>query len=617
MRFFISIRLKKIAQLFLILFGSANNLWSDHANNHLTGLKPMSEEQIQGIKQSWSQIIGVRPTQLGLDRINTYANKMGLLLDNTLSPANYKNEFIKIQYGKSQPKLLPSQKFTLPSSVNNSLLPSFPNIGDQGAEGSCVAFAATYYQGTHELGLANGYDNKDDQATVLSPRWTYNMINFGNDGGSWPNDAYTLMARNGAPSIIQTPYQAGNYLFWDLNTQHWIDAISNRTSEASYISNLNDPSSSAISLIKETLNNGHVVTFATYFYSWVFTQVKNDPSDSSDDSHVGELAASYMNGYWGGHFVTIVGYDDNVWIDVNNNNQVDPGEKGAFLVANSWGSSWGNNGFVWISYDAFYSASQVPNGPTDRVPAAGAMGNLAVSISSKAPYYTPSLYAEFTVNQVRRNEIAIGGGISTTDQTTPTATFNSGAIANQGGSLRFDGSNSSDPLPATFALDLSDLLEAGISENQRFWLTTSDVAGGSPTTISSYSLVDTVHGKSISKDTDLPAVFDNARSELYIDYTFNDDPGPDMPPTVQFYFPPDGAVIRGELLISVVAIDDKQVSLVEIFVDNYLCSLQTVSPYTASVDTTKLTNGSHTLKAVTYDNSNNVTVNSITITVEN
>ena len=43
---------------------------------------------------------------------------------------------------------------------------------------------------------------------------------------------------------------------------------------------------------------------------------------------------------YGGHAVTVVGYDDNKY-------------GGAFLIQNSWGESFGDNGFVWVTYDDF------------------------------------------------------------------------------------------------------------------------------------------------------------------------------------------------------------------------------------------------------------------------
>ena len=50
----------------------------------------------------------------------------------------------------------------------------------------------------------------------------------------------------------------------------------------------------------------------------------------------------------GGHAVCAVGYDDSKVI-VNPSNQ--KSSKGALLIRNSWGSSWGDNGYGWLPYD--------------------------------------------------------------------------------------------------------------------------------------------------------------------------------------------------------------------------------------------------------------------------
>lgn len=618
-------RLKKIVRVclfFVFFFGSSNPVWSDHQHeitNRATGLNPMSDEEVNHMMTSWNQIIGIKPNKLGEARINCYANKQGMPQINIPLATSYEDEFITLKCGELHTKILEVPKYSLPATVDNSLLPCFPPIGDQGHEGSCVGFAATYYQGSHEIGLANGLNNKNSNEGILSPRWTYNMINYGKDQGSVAPDAFNLMSQNGAVNINKLPYQPGNYLPWDLNTQDWIDALSNRTSRANYISNLDVPNTSAISLIKQALNNGHVVTFATYFYSWVLTRVKDDPKSSSDNTFVGELACSWMNGYSGGHYVTIVGYNDNIWIDINNNGQVDPGEKGAFLVANSWGSAWGNKGFIWISYDAFYSVSQVPNGPTvGRVPAARALNNLAVSITAKRPNYKPSIYAEFTLDQTKRNEISILGGLSYTNQTMPALTFQSGAIVNQGGSLRFDGSSIPIPMMGTFVLDMSDLLQSPIVDHQRFWLCVQDNAPDAPTTITSYSLTDTVHGTSISNTTSVPTSIDNSVAQFYIDYTFGPSPVPDTTgPLVSFTYPYDGSIISGQILLTINATDDIGVELVEIYIDGYRNASEAFPPYGLYIDTKELTNGPHTFKAIAYDRSNNKTEESITVTVMN
>jgi C1A family cysteine protease len=49
----------------------------------------------------------------------------------------------------------------------------------------------------------------------------------------------------------------------------------------------------------------------------------------------------------GGHATPLIGYDDN---------------RKAFLVQNSWGTSWGNHGFYYLPYTVFMSTKIVPQG---------------------------------------------------------------------------------------------------------------------------------------------------------------------------------------------------------------------------------------------------------------
>ena len=51
----------------------------------------------------------------------------------------------------------------------------------------------------------------------------------------------------------------------------------------------------------------------------------------------------------GGHAVVAVGYDDKVQIE--NKGLISNKTKGAFLIRNSWGRSWGDDGYGWLPYD--------------------------------------------------------------------------------------------------------------------------------------------------------------------------------------------------------------------------------------------------------------------------
>jgi hypothetical protein len=62
----------------------------------------------------------------------------------------------------------------------------------------------------------------------------------------------------------------------------------------------------------------------------------------------------------------------------------------------------------------------------------------------------------------------------------------------------------------------------------------------------------------------------------------------------------------GNITLSASASDDKGVTLVEFYVDGNLIASTGVTPYTATLDSTRLSNGSHSLVAWAYDASNNI-----------
>ncbi|MBP1564954.1 MAG: chitobiase/beta-hexosaminidase C-terminal domain-containing protein [Oscillospiraceae bacterium] len=67
-----------------------------------------------------------------------------------------------------------------------------------------------------------------------------------------------------------------------------------------------------------------------------------------ENSYNEKTQAQYMPSYsTPNHAVTIIGWDDNF---SRENFLTTPERDGAWLVKNSWGTQWGDNGFFWISY---------------------------------------------------------------------------------------------------------------------------------------------------------------------------------------------------------------------------------------------------------------------------
>ena len=368
----------------------------------------------------------------------------------------------------------------LPTSVDNSALASFPPIRSQGSLNSCAQFSAVYYVLTHMTGLARGWNTKStsDNTNKFSPKFTYNLVNGGTNDGSW--FPFEILARHGCPTWATLPTDA-DYTSWARDAITWREAIGYRTDQAGSVDQLD--TDAGLTQLKEYLNNGYVLCFANYIYSWQFTTLGNDPATSADDAFVGKPVCSWTNGYDGPHAMTVVGYNDNVWTDLNGNQTVDAGEKGALRLANSWGTSWRDGGYCWVAYDALKATSAVSGGPrSSRVPAFTTAYWLTARTS-----YTPHALAMVTLNHAQRNQISLAFGRSTQAETTPTTLFEPAALVNQGGALAFDGGASA--VDGTFVFDLSDIWIPDASPT-RLYAQATDAFSGSPLALTSFTVED-------------------------------------------------------------------------------------------------------------------------------
>jgi hypothetical protein len=535
-----------------------------------TGLKPLTARELERLRSEGREVRQVLPNRIALERMNELRRARGERALSMSAAAAVGEEVIGP--GLRAPSEVAS--FTvLPSHVDNSALDFFPPIRSQGSIGSCTAWATTYYQLSHNVALMYGWDAKHstDNTRLFSPKWTYNFINNGVDAGSYIFGAYDLLARQGATTWANIPYDS-NYTSWPVDPAVWRGALTFRTNPVQYVSQASTPD--GLQRMKELLANGYVLVYGTYVNSWRSTFIKNDPSTPDDDAFAGKYITYWQNGYAGSHAMTIVGYDDTVWADINNNNVVDPGEKGALRIANSWGTGWNEGGFTWLAYDALRAVSAVTGGPsTGRVPVF--QGDLVYHVTVR-PNYTPKLVAEVKVNHLRRNQLMLSLGFTEVGFGMPAATFqdavawagegsglllgegvvdagqpggggstgeqdagegggrdagqgggrdagpvdptvwSSTTVLYTGGPRAFNGSTAA--VDATFVFDFTDLLPATLAE-KRFLVRMADSTVGDPAVLKSFRIVDVANGDLAVASLDAPLTVDAATGYAHVDYT--------------------------------------------------------------------------------------------------
>lgn len=497
---------------------------------HATGLRPPSPEQVLWEKAHMILPQRIRLNERGLSRLNDHFDAIGQprVTFSAMEITNVGDEIegtTAEKSGGAPMHFSPLEQTTsFPSAVDNSTLKYFPPIRSQGSLGSCAQWAGMYYCFTHMNAMARDLDAKNGPETNrFSPKFTYNLVNYGVDAGSWQTDGWAIAAKHGAANLADWPYD-GDYRGWPLAASVWRNALNVRVNTTGLVTNCDTPT--GMDQLKTLLLNGYVLTFATYVNSWQFKKIGNDLSTGEDDAFVGKDVGYWVNGTSGPHAMTVVGYNDTVWIDINGNGIVNTGEKGAFRIANSWGSGWRDGGFTWLAYDALKSVSAVTGAPSSgRIPAW--WFNNAMWVTAK-PAWNPTALAQFTLNHARRNELKIFLGQSDTTQSTPTTLFTpSYMLQNAGGAYAFNGGTSA--VDGTFVMDFSDIASV-YDLSKRWYLRVLDSPGGSAAQVKSFKWINGADNTEVA-NTSLPATVNGSGVDFSLDATMTHGSG-NTPPAI-------------------------------------------------------------------------------------
>jgi hypothetical protein len=218
-------------------------------------------------------------------------------------------------------------KNPLPEAV--SLQKFAPTPGNQGEQGSCVAWSSAYAARSI---LEAAKTNQPGDAVRFSPAFLYNQIGLDGCQGSYIIRAMEYMSKQGA-----VPYNTFPYTDQDCRRQPNQQMIQeaqqfkmrgfNRLS----LGDRNDQID--LRAIKENLAQGAPVVIGMMVGPSFMQSMKGK------DLWVPAPGDQQMMGF-GGHAMCVVGYDDKRY-------------SGSFLIMNSWGQEWGNNGFAWVRYGDF------------------------------------------------------------------------------------------------------------------------------------------------------------------------------------------------------------------------------------------------------------------------
>ena len=397
---------------------------------------------------------------LTTDLLSQTIHRMGLLPQNISKEISLNHMIVRVE-----PKAV---LFSGSSSADNSA--NMPPVGDQGIQGSCVAWAAGYYYKTYQA-WQDYHWSVTDSNHQFSPAFIYHNINGGRDSGSFVTDALTLLAYNGCATMAEFPYKDSDYTTWPPESVYR-DAINYRSG---VVYALQTTTAAGINVIKELLSDGDLAILAINVYE------NFDSLNTTNDVYcVKNLAGKLL----GGHALTFVGYDDN---------KVTLDGTGAFKMINQWGTGWGDKGYCWMSYQAVMS-TVITQGW------AFYTGDLRK--------YSPTLIATVQFNHPNINALNIGLGTGPNDSLSFCIPFFNFI-------MKSTPELPARPAPATpIDFDISDVSDSlNSSHSNNIFLTTQSTAAG---TVNNFSVTQ-LKGPYITASTQTPNTIPGTYTTVYTD----------------------------------------------------------------------------------------------------
>ena len=237
---------------------------------------------------------------------------------------------VRYQQTDAKPVLVSRNYSSLPRSV--SLKQYSPAPGNQEQYCTCVGWSTAYAARTISESIAlNRTDRTATSNSVFSPLYVYKNISTDSTGqtGTFITDALDCMMGEGA---VKRPAFETNATFQNIALPMYAGIRSYPI--ADYVRLFSNPGvpgtvNERVPPVKKSLSEGKPVIIAM-----------NTPLSFQNRGTTVWQPTESPNVEYDGHAMCVVGYDDDRY-------------GGAFEVQNSWGTRWGDGGYIWIRYGDF------------------------------------------------------------------------------------------------------------------------------------------------------------------------------------------------------------------------------------------------------------------------